>query len=162
MKVLHNAKPHLNLIPQTRALLIAGGTPFCIENVEGARDELRDPVMLCGRQFGLGAWDTDGVWLHLDRERLFESNLPLRPPPTCRPHNRKLQVAGLYGGARRDKVEARTIRKGGYVPKDDGVLADLLGVPRGCMTFKEMCEAIPPTYTELWGRQALPLLAVAA
>jgi hypothetical protein len=36
--------------------------------------------MLCGRQFGLGAIDTDGTWLTLDRHRLFESNLPLDRP----------------------------------------------------------------------------------
>ena len=46
MKVLHNAKPHLNLIPATRVLLKASGKPRVIENVEGARmADLSDPVM---------------------------------------------------------------------------------------------------------------------
>ena len=48
MKVLHNAKPHLNLIPQTRELLEASGKPYVIENVEGAREYLIDPILLCG------------------------------------------------------------------------------------------------------------------
>jgi DNA (cytosine-5)-methyltransferase 1 len=34
MKVLHNAKPHLNLIPAARVLLKASGKPRVIENVE--------------------------------------------------------------------------------------------------------------------------------
>jgi DNA (cytosine-5)-methyltransferase 1 len=37
-----------DLIGPTRELLIRSGLPWVIENVEGARDQLRDPVMLCG------------------------------------------------------------------------------------------------------------------
>ena len=55
MRHVHNALPHVNLIPQTRALLIAAGKPYVIENVEGAREWLIDPIMLCGTMFGLGA-----------------------------------------------------------------------------------------------------------
>lgn len=39
------------LIADTRAALAATGLPYVIENVEGARREMRDPVMLCGTMF---------------------------------------------------------------------------------------------------------------
>ena len=55
MKVLHNAKPHLNLIPATRVLMKASGKPRVIENVEGAREWLIDPTLLCGTMFDLEA-----------------------------------------------------------------------------------------------------------
>jgi hypothetical protein len=51
----------------------------------------------------------------MKRHRLFESNVPLWPAGELH-HPKDMQCAGAYGGARRDKVEARTIRKGGYVP----------------------------------------------
>ena len=88
------------LIAATRDLLKATGLPYVIENVEDARDELDHPVMLCGRMFGLGAVDTDGTPLVLDRHRLFETNVPLMLPPHPT-HDRSVQVAGVYGGARR-------------------------------------------------------------
>lgn len=141
---------HVNLIPQTREMFQAAGVPYVIENVEAARPHLVDPILLCGRHFGRGAFDTDGEWLTLDRHRLFETSWAATAPASCRPHKR-VQVAGLYGGARRDKVEARTVRHGGYVPKSLDVLADLLGVPRGSMTEYEMFEAIPPDFTCYFG-----------
>ena len=105
------------LIAVTRDLLRQTGLPWIIENVMGARPELRTPFMLCGRMFGLTAIDTDGTPLTLDRHRLFETSLDLtlmvHPPP--HPEHGPGQVAGVYGGARRDKTEAREIRKGGYV-----------------------------------------------
>jgi DNA (cytosine-5)-methyltransferase 1 len=141
-------------IAACRDLLRDTGKPYVIENVAQARSELLDPVLLCGRMFGLGATDTDGTPLVLDRHRLFETNWPLQAPVHPK-HKRGVQVAGVYGGARRDKWEARHIRKGGYVPPDVGVLADLLGVPRGDMTEDAMFKAIPPVYTEHIGAQLL-------
>jgi hypothetical protein len=67
---------------------------------------------------------------------------------------RALQWAGVYGGARADKTEARTVRRGGYVPPDPAVQSDLLGgVP--WMTGKGRRECIPPIYAEHVGRQLL-------
>jgi DNA (cytosine-5)-methyltransferase 1 len=57
---------HENLIPRTRALLEATGLPYVIENVEGARGELRRWAMLCGSMF-------DPV-LDVERHRYFETN----------------------------------------------------------------------------------------
>ena len=134
------------LIAATRDLLEQTGKPYVIENVEHAAPELHEPVMLCGRMFGLGATDTDGTPLVLDRHRLFEvAGFALLTPPHP-PHDRGVQVAGVYGGARRDRREAREVRKGGYVPRSLDVLRALIGAPwmseTGCFL------SIPPAYTE--------------
>lgn len=154
------------LIGVTRALLIDAGMPYVIENVSDARPELRDPILLCARMFGLGAIDTDGTPMVLDRHRLFESNVPLIAPPhpkhtrhplpgtpQCACGKTHAQVAGLYRGGRRDKYAARHIRKGGYTPPDLGVLRTLAGASwaseEGCML------SIPPAFTEFIGRQLI-------
>lgn len=147
-------KRYDRLIGATREALLHLGVPYIIENVEGAKKELVNPIMLCGRMFNLRATDTDGTPLVVDRHRLFEASpgIILTPPKKHRKHDRTLQVAG-YGGARRDKFEARNIRKGGYVPKDLTVLHAMLGTPwmseEGCF----LC--IPPVYTKHLGTQLL-------
>lgn len=140
------------LIGATREALRMSDKPYVIENVEDARPELHNPVMLCGRMFGLGATDTDGTPLVLDRHRLFESNVMLLVPQHPK-HDRSVQVGGVYSGARRDKVEAREVRKGGYVPADLGVLRSLIGAP--WMSEQGWFLSIPPAYTEFLGRQLL-------
>lgn len=146
------------LIGAVREALLLVGRPYVIENVSDARRELRDPILLCGRMFGLHAVDEDGTPLVMDRHRLFESSLPLIAHRHT-PHDKALQVAGSYGGARRDKVEARTIRKGGYVPSL-AVQRVLLGTP--WMSEKGCQLSIPPAYSEHIGRQILDHLAVAS
>jgi DNA (cytosine-5)-methyltransferase 1 len=156
-----------DLITPGRELLNATGRPWVMENVPKA--PLRRDLVLCGSMFGLRTVDTDGTTLHLQRHRVFESNVPLTPPhaPHCRTHlaatmpnygsdctcaqacvhPRGVQWAGVYGGARKDKVEARTVRRGGYVPPDAGVQSALLGgVP--WMTGKGRRECIPPVYAQ--------------
>lgn len=144
------------LIPVIRDVLDEIGKPYVIENVYDARKELKSPQMLCGRQFGLTAKDEDGTTLTLDRHRMFETNWPLRVPahPKHGWHSNQrdgIQVAGSYGGARRDKVEAREVRKGGYVPKSVDVQRELLGTP--WMSEKGCWLSIPPAYSEYIGKQ---------
>lgn len=146
------------LIGVTREALLMVGVPYVIENVADARPELCSPIMLCGRMFGLSATDDDGTPLVMDRHRLFESNIGLMAPEHP-PHDRSIQVAGSYGGARRDKVEARTIRKGGYVPSAD-VQRALLGTP--WMSEKGCQLSIPPAYTQFIGAQLIDHLARSA
>jgi DNA (cytosine-5)-methyltransferase 1 len=138
-----------DLIGPTREALIATGLPYVIENVAGA--PLLNPLTLCGSMFGLSAIDDDGTPLRMERHRLFESNVMLYPPGPCN-HDKTVQVAGSYGGARRDKDEARLIRKGGYVPSIP-VQRELLGID--WMTQKGMHQSIPPAYTEFIGAQLL-------
>jgi DNA (cytosine-5)-methyltransferase 1 len=140
------------LIAATREALHVVGKPYVIENVADAKGELRDPVMLCGRMFGLGAVDDDGEPLVLDRHRLFESSVALLVPPHPK-HDRSVQVGGVYGGARRDKHEARHVRKGGYVPASLDVLRALVGAP--WMTEKGCFLSIPPAYSRFIGDQLL-------
>lgn len=152
------------LIPVTRALLIEAGLPYVIENVEDAGQELLNPALLCGRMFGLGAIDDDGTPLILDRHRLFESSITLTAPahrkhstkphpatPRCRCGEVHAQVAGVYGGARRDKFDARHVRKGGYVPPNLEVLRALNGT--SWVSEKGAFLAIPPVYAEFVGLQ---------
>jgi DNA (cytosine-5)-methyltransferase 1 len=149
------------LIAATRDLLVHVGRPYVIENVNDARPELVDPIKLCGRMFDLTAVDTDGVKLTLDRHRLFEAPaITLRPEH--RPHGWRsnaregIQVAGAYGGARRDKHEARHVRKGGYVPASLAVQRALLGTP--WMSEKGCHLSIPPAYSQWVGTQLLEAL----
>jgi hypothetical protein len=158
---------HKRLIAATRELLALTGRPWVIENVEQARSQMVAPVLLCGRSFGLAAADEDGTRLVLDRHRLFESNIDLAVPDHA-PHDRALQVAGVYGGSRRakrlagetlaqvaprDRYAARVERGGGYVPRSIAVQQALLGID--WMTVKGMQESIPPVYAEHVGRQLL-------
>lgn len=149
---------HDRLIAETRWLLELTGRPYVIENVAQARSEMVEPVLLCGRMFGLEAEDEDGEPLVLDRHRLFESNVPLVAPP--HPKHDGRQVAGVYTGGRARKpgasaaehrLDCRLNRKGGYVPASREVRQALLGID--WMTDKGMAESIPPVYAYHIGRQ---------
>jgi DNA (cytosine-5)-methyltransferase 1 len=149
---------HERLIGVGREALMASGRPWVMENVEGARSELRHPVMLCGSMFSLGAVDDDGTPLVVERHRLFESSeFLLAPFHFKHPRTRPVQVAGVYGGARSDKVAAREVRKGGYTPAGERVQCELLGGV-DWMTATGRRLAIPPAYSAFLGAQ---LLAVA-
>lgn len=145
-----------DLITPGRELMQQVLPVWVLENVPKA--PLRRDLILCGTMFDLCAIDTDGTLLRLDRHRVFESNVPLHLPAGVRavsPHRcgtRGVQWAGVYGGARKDKTEARTVRHGGYVPPDAGVQSALLGgVP--WMSWKGRRECIPPVYARFVGEQ---------
>lgn len=142
------------LIGTVRLVLEDLGLPYVIENVADARRELVSPVLLCGRMFGLETEDEDGTRLVLDRHRLFEAGGWVPMVPDHAPHDRTLQVAGSYAGARRDKVEARTVRRGGYVPPSVEVQRMLLGAP-SWMSERGIQLSIPPAYTQHLGEQLL-------
>jgi len=156
MKTMHNAKEHIDLVPATRRLLQSIGRPYVVENVPGA--PLHAPVTLCGTAFGLGWQDAE-----LRRHRLFESSLLLLVLP-CQ-HGQRSDVVGVYGGHLRNRrrrvigVYGEGVRDS--VRKTDKGVADF-GVDHGraamgidWMTLAELCQAIPPAYTEHIGRQLL-------
>lgn len=158
-----------DLIGPVREALQATGKPYVIENVVGA--PLLDPVELCGCMFNLTAVDDDGTLLHLWRPRRFETNWNLEQPKpgnfilprsksnmavhSERFHDPSNQVAGSYGGARRDKNEARNERHGGYVPSIK-VQQKLLGID--WMTQGGMHQSIPPAYTKYIGERLLDVV----
>lgn len=127
---------HRDLIGPTRAVLVATGRPWVIENVLEARAHLVAPVLLCGVAFELGVF----------RHRLFET--PWLLP--CIEHHRH---AGRIGDGRfvtiTGKPGGRSIRDGiQHGRKSDWQRA--IGID--WMTVKEMAQAIPPAYAEYVGR----------
>lgn len=144
-------------IPDIREACEATGKPYVIENVKDAGWDMVEPVMLCGCMFDLRTVDTDGLTIHLQRPRLFETNWGLTAPRTCEGegqprnvHPSQEWVAGAYGGARRDKYEAKYVRKGGYVPREKSVVKALLGIEHD-MTWNGLFECLPPAYTRYIG-----------
>jgi len=157
MKTMHNARSHPDLIPAVREKLKSWGGPYIIENVVGS--PLIDPVRLCGTMFDLGCEDAE-----LRRHRIFESNVMLMVPE-CK-HGSRAAVIGVYGGHLRNRKRVRTIGVYGEgvrdsVRKFDKGVADF-NVVQGrramgidWMTLAELCQAIPPAYSEYLGRQVL-------
>jgi len=145
------------LIAATRDAISGLGVPYVIENVADARPELVNPVRLCWSMFHRpgSVLDTDGTPLRMERHRLFESNVALMLPGVC-DHPADVQVAGAYGGARRDPWEAKHVRKGGYVPRSLDVLRALIGAPwmsqTGCFL------SIPPSYTTWVGEAVMDVV----
>lgn len=116
---------HPDLIAPTRAVLRSTQRPYVIENVEGARAHLIDPVMLCGSAFGLP----------IRRHRYFELAFRVhRTPPACQ---------------HRETDYSHDHRK----KQTESVYRRAMGVE--WMTVVESREAIPPAYTEFLGRQVL-------
>jgi DNA (cytosine-5)-methyltransferase 1 len=138
------------LISTCRALAMEAGIPYVIENVCGARWDMRDPVMLMGSHFGLCLQSPRG---RLHRPRLFEASFPIpTPTPSAIDH---LPVIGVYGG----HVRMRARRTGGRLTSEQSwtrgvphltIASELMGID--WMTMTELCEAIPPDYTQYVGR----------
>ena len=121
----------IDLIPETRAALIASDKPYIIENVPGS--PLINPIQLCGSSFGL----------KVRRHRLFESNMPLEGS-VC---NHKLQgrPVGVYGSLNDE------IPKGGKTAATIDEARNAMGISWAIWT--ELVEAIPPAYTKYLGGQ---------
>jgi DNA (cytosine-5)-methyltransferase 1 len=177
LKTMHNAKQHDDLIPATRALLVASGKPWVMENVPGA-DTLNPHLILCGTMFNLGTGDAE-----LRRHRLFELSFPLPAlVPQCQ-HYWRSRVCGVYGGhgraRRRIRPETVTVagdgngrdyRRNPVRPATVGVYggaggasvrdgtqqfstkerAEAMGID--WMTGDELSQAIPPAYSEFIGK----------
>lgn len=135
------------LIDAVRNRLSARAVPWVIENVEDAKWAMRDPVLLCGSMFALGAQGCQ-----LQRHRLFESNFYL-PQPDCQ--HGPAPVIGVYGGhARKRSAKAggrgtRDVWEGGH----RAAASEAMGMDWA--TLAEMSEAIPPAYAEFIGLAAI-------
>lgn len=132
---MSNCRPGLaqeydDFISATRAGLQRTGLPYVIENVPGA--PLENPTMLCGQMFGL----------ELYRHRLFESNIPLCPPP----HPEHLVPASKAG----HWVPGTIMSIAGHAAPI-AKAREVMGID--WTTREELAEAIPPRYSEYIGRQ---------
>lgn len=137
-----HAKQHIDLIPQTRFWLQTMGLPFVIENVEGAKASLRDPVLLCGRSFGLKVY----------RHRLFESNVFILTPPHY-PHGDKVPPAGQ---GKSPITGFFSLTSGGIRGVTQAERFAAMGID--WMTNAELQQAIPPAFTEFIGKQLVTYL----
>ena len=146
-----NTKQHQNLIFPTQILIWSTGLPYVIENVEGAKEHLVAPTLLCGSMFGLGV---NGH--QLQRHRWFETSFQLTSPHVC---DHREPVIGVYGG----HVRCRSAKHGGRRTRDfEG--CDKPALAREAMqmpwaTMQQMSEAVPPAYTRFIGERLLDHLA---
>ena len=132
---------HENLIPVTRSLLDGSKLPYIIENVEKAREWLRDPILLCGSMFGLD----------VQRHRLFESNWPLTNHHW--PCRHDLWTPRFPGATNRAANSRKTVEVGVWrIPLE--TQKEAMGVDWE-ITREELSLGIPPAYTEFVGRQLL-------
>jgi DNA (cytosine-5)-methyltransferase 1 len=144
MRTMPDAKEHTDLIPATRARLVASGLPYTIENVVGA--PLISPIMLCGTMFNLGCEDAE-----LRRHRLFECSFPTLFPQ-CR-HGQRSSAIGVYGGHLRNRRRRADSANRGV--SDFNVCQGKKAMQIDWMTLAEMSQAIPPAYAEFIAQQAM-------
>lgn len=139
------------LIADVRTRLQASGKPYVIENVAGARHDLKASLMLCGSMFGLP----------MQRHRFFEvvgvDAWQLRHPKRCDHSNASIAV---YGHSVWDSSLVGTPRKDGRA-RPDSVSIEIGRAAMECswMNISELAEAIPPAYTRYIGSKLLNTLA---
>jgi DNA (cytosine-5)-methyltransferase 1 len=155
-------KTYPDYVAAVRRQLVASGVSWVIENVVGA--PMPSAVELCGAAFGLTATDDDGAPLVLRRHRRFEASWLVMPPPCDCKRYKALgyMVGGVYGGGPSNRSKApwkgSHRRRGGYTPPQH-VRRELMGID--WMVGRELCEAIPPAYTQYIGTQLAALLEAA-
>lgn len=134
------------LIEPVRELLIVSGKPYIIENVEGARRDLRNPVKLCGSSFGLG----------VRRHRLFETSWPVMFPPQCAHHLQPepIDVTGTGGPSTGPRAGGGGIHR---KPRNLEHAREVMGMSWG--TRQELAEAVPPAFTEWLGLELMAHLS---
>ncbi len=148
---------HPMLIAEIHKRLCAAGVPYVIENVEGAPMP-ENNIMLCGSMFGLP----------IRRHRLFAfpAQVMVLAPYQCQ-HKRNEPIINAiagkirgYGSLSTDhiytKANGQLCRREHCLRKETGQQA--MGID--WMTVEEMCQAIPPAYTEWIGRQIINILRV--
>ena len=136
----YNKKVYPDQIAATRAMLLAAGLPYVIENVVQA--PLLSPVILCGSMFGLRVF----------RHRGFEVSFPI----TVLPHPPHLQRCARNGYLPNDR-QFMTVSGGKHSEAWRVMAADVMGVP-WTRTIREVCESIPPAYTCHIGAQLFKCL----
>ena len=136
---------HPDLIDTVRTAIVrTTSAPYVIENVEGARDHLNNPVTLCGSMFGLD----------VRRHRLFESNREISAPRPC-DHRHQGTPVGVYGKGP-DRVEFLRpdgTRRGRKAVSTEHASNAMGGMPWA--NWHGIKESIPPAYTAFLGSQII-------
>jgi len=140
--VIHRnqGKEYPNLIAATRFRLQLTGKPYIIENVPPAAKWLIAPITLCGVAFDLGVF----------RHRIFEC-VPLLTGPPHSKHDGKIgdgKYFSVAGGAGRWKSWGTVYRNVSRGTREEWRRA--MGID--WMIRKELCQAIPPAYSEYIGK----------
>lgn len=143
--VSRRGREYPSLIAPTRERLIASGLPWIMENVEGA--PLMNPVTLCGTSFGL----------RVRRHRLFESSHLLFASGPCRHRDgdigvyaRKVTLLGSHATA-----YVASSGRTHYRPQTLSLRDGQIAMRVDWLPMAELCQAIPPAYTEWLGMQML-------
>lgn len=129
-------KEYPDLVAFTRALLIGSGVPYVIENVMSAPLIKERSIVLCGSMFGLRTY----------RHRRFESDQPLVAPT-----HPKHTVLTATKQRKARWAEGWNVSITGDVGTYVG--PEAMGID--WMTGNELCQAIPPAYTQFIGEQLL-------
>jgi DNA (cytosine-5)-methyltransferase 1 len=136
--------PHAHKYPKSikpvREAFRATGIPYVIENVEGAKSQMIDPVVLCGSQFIPHSKFREEK-TYLRRHRLFEVNWPLPEPGA---HDHSGYAFPVFGHGPGGSQNPHLRGKGAAAKARQ--LMDI-----NWMTRKELDESIPPYYTEYIG-----------
>ena len=138
---------HENQIPGLRRLLVAVGQPYVIENVTGSRRHLINPVMLCGKTFGLKTY----------RHRWFEISPFWMLAPSHISHQDQTPPAG---NGKSPKGFISVCGTGGVRGMTRPEILDYFSEAMGIdwMTRAELSQAIPPAYTRWIGERLLEML----
>jgi len=132
---------HPDYVAAVRNVFRLIGAPWVIENVPGA--PLRQPVTLCGADFGLRTY----------RHRLFESSAHIVRPCDHAEHSALLAKMG-----RPPKPDEYMHVVGHF--SDVAAAREAMGID--WMSRDELAESIPPAMTEWIGRQLLDAIEAAA
>jgi len=133
----YNKKTYPDLVGPVRDILEAVGMPFVIENVVQA--PLIRPTILCGSMFGLRVY----------RHRGFETSFP-----SIEPEHPAHQARCARNGYLPEPDQYMTISGGKHSRVWRLRAAEVMGVP-WMTTIREVCESIPPRYTEFIGAQLM-------
>lgn len=136
----YNHKDYPDLIEPVRAMLVASGRPYIMENVPQA--PLLNPTILCGGMFNLRVY----------RHRGFETSFAASAPE----HMPHVAICARNGYLPSDG-QNMTVSGGRHSEAWRARAAVEMGLP-WTKTIREVCEAIPPAYTKHLGLQMMERL----
>ena len=136
------------LIADVREELQRLGKPYVIENVLGAKDDMRPTLALCGTMFGLP----------IPRHRYIEASFPVPQPAHMPCSGIAARYADERGWDRRDMTVTGKGRRAGTKDRWREVMGWPDDVP---VTQHGLREAIPPAYSEHIGRAWMAAMAPA-